>query len=509
MPDRASKALARLLVGVNKPMFVLDDVGRFAGASEALLTQLGLTDEELVGRPLHAALDGDERLLAMPGDAQVRLRKRDGSFLEAFVHTSQVEVGKGRSFRVCVLGRRGCDSLESLGSDGDMAIISRDRMREEFNRSLQERFAGEPEPHEALVGRIEIICLDDVRTQLGADWLRLRDRTMATARAIIDRRLAEGDVFAEAENDSFVVCFATLSPEEARIKSDLIVQEIRGKLLGEDAGKFKVQSQVESVILTETEVSAGSDLLSMLVAQLDEARATRTQHLQMTSEQLLKTARLWLSPLETPGQSRTGMAVARIGNEHSDMLSRIIGSDSEAKTIFDLDTLLLTLVIKHLFADGGAKTAAIVLPVHYQTLSERHYLNSYLTLCERMDRGTRKRVLFELHDIPRAAPPSRLQDIFACLTPFAARNLMRVASASTRLGDLTRYRLGMVSLPARREYGIDAAATRAFETFSNLVHGQGCSLLVRDVPDRSAAAWYFEQRVDLLCLASAKEASVG
>lgn len=510
IPDAASKALARLLTGISEPTFVLDDEGRFAGASESLLTQLGMRDQELIGRRLSEILDDDGRA-GGGGEGPVRLKLRDDSTALSYLRMSNVDVGKsGRHFRVGILGAAvdggGADDHGVTAAAG-AAVVQREQLRQVFNGKLQDRFATGIEPHVAMAGRIEVICLDDLKASLGDEWQRLRDRTMAMARGILDRRLSPDDVFAETEDDSFVVCFATLSATQARFKSDQIAREIRARLLGEESRPFKVEAQVEEVAFSRREVTGSADLLTTLVAQLDEAREARSQYLQATSDQLVKSARLVLSPMTAADPYAPQLALAGVGGESMSLLSQILGTDGEAKAIFDLDSVVLTLAIKHLFSDRVARSLTLIVPVHYRTLAERRYLNDYLTLSDRMDGAIRKRICFELREVPRDAPASRLQDMFGCLSPYSARRLMHVDSPTPPLGEISRYRLAMVALSARKEHAQNNTASRAFATFVGLLHGQGCQVLVRGVTGRRAAAWYFEHGVDYLSLANGRSAT--
>jgi hypothetical protein len=508
IPDAASKALARLLTDVGEPMFVLDDEGRFAGASESLLAKLGMRDRELIGRRLSEILVDDGRP-GLDGDGPIRLRSRDEGVWSSYLRMSSIDVGKGgRRFRVGVLGvipENGHGGQPRTGATAGADIIRRERLRQEFNTKLQTRFAAGNGPHVAMAGRIEVICLDDLKETLGSEWARLRDRTMAMARGIIDRRLLPGDIFAETESDSFVLCFATLNAVEARFKSDQIAREIRARLLGEEARPFDVQSQVEQVEFSQPEVAENADLLTTLVAQLDEAREARSQYLQATREQLLKSARLILGPTTAADPSAPPLSLARLGGESASLLSRIVGSDDEAKAICDLDSVMLTLVIKHLFTDHGSRTSMLIVPVHYGTLAGRRFLTDYLSLCERTDGATRKRICFELLDIPRDAPQSRVQDMYARLAPFSACRLMQIDTPTPRLGEVSRFRHAMVALPARREHARTSTAVRAFAAFVGLLHGQGCQVLVRGVPDRPAAEWYIGQQVDYLSLVDRRD----
>jgi hypothetical protein len=317
-------------------------------------------------------------------------------------------------------------------------------------------------------------------------------------------------VFAEAEDDSFVVCFSTLDVSQGRVKAELIAREIRERLLGVSGQAFTIVSQVDRVEVREAEM-AEANLLSALVRQLDTARTQRQQVLALGMTDLLANCKLHLAPVVGSTLKPTGVFVARIGDQNLPGLSDFQAGDGDRKLIFKLDALLLGLVLKHLDEQLSAGNApAIVVPVHYTTLSEKKYAPDYMTLCNRMHPPIRGRVIFELKGTPQDVPPLRLEEILLGIAPFSAHRILRAPSLTHKFLDLSRYRLAMLSILASPANNTDRQGVRAFHSFVSMARNKaafsgatqknGCKLLVQDVENQERARWYGSNGADFLCL---------
>jgi len=91
---------------------------------------------------------------------------------------------------------------------------------------------------EPLVGRLNMIGLNKIRERFGSEWTRLAQRAERIACNVIEKHLVPGDIYAKWGEDSFVVVFARLSEQNARIKCYLIANEISRSLLGEESSEL-------------------------------------------------------------------------------------------------------------------------------------------------------------------------------------------------------------------------------------------------------------------------------
>src|SRR4029077_10036287 len=78
-----------------------------------------------------------------------------------------------------------------------------------------------------------LLQLDHIRTELGARWPAAAERVRDIAEQVLTRRLAPIDVFAPLDEGSYLILFAALTEDEARLTVAALAREIRDRLLGE------------------------------------------------------------------------------------------------------------------------------------------------------------------------------------------------------------------------------------------------------------------------------------
>lgn len=84
-----------------------------------------------------------------------------------------------------------------------------------------------------VAGKLQLLDLDEIKRRAGDRWASIADKAYVIAEQVINKRLAPSDVMAPFDGDSYVILFAELTEEQARMKSAAIVREVRDRLLGE------------------------------------------------------------------------------------------------------------------------------------------------------------------------------------------------------------------------------------------------------------------------------------
>ena len=190
-------------------------------------------------------------------------------------------------------GRPFCERTGQPSKQSDILSHCNDRRRKEIPHhhgaadatSTDSRAAG---THSESVGRIKLVGLDEVRSALGDRWPAVAQRAMATAESVIKRHCGPHDSFSRADDTSFLMCFGTLSEEEASFRAAMIGREIRNRLIGqgEDPDNAYVRSVAAVVRFPdqrESNASFQATLLNGLDKQLErleqQARQTLTDAL--------------------------------------------------------------------------------------------------------------------------------------------------------------------------------------------------------------------------------------
>lgn len=82
-------------------------------------------------------------------------------------------------------------------------------------------------------GKTQFIDLEVIKAQFGERWPGIADKARQIAEQVIRQRLKPSDVFAPINEDSYLILFAELGEEQARLKVQAIARTIHDRLLGE------------------------------------------------------------------------------------------------------------------------------------------------------------------------------------------------------------------------------------------------------------------------------------
>jgi PAS domain-containing protein len=495
--------LTGVLGSVDDLLFVLDEAGRFAAASGPLQNLLGAMEQDLIGGIAAELFAGAADPISNGTRGTVQFASADGTRYSAMLTVSLVEVTSDRAFRVGIL----TDVRERKAAAGRMPSAR------SFGTALRARLKVAEPPHMMSAGRIEVIGLAEVKAAMGDSWPEHATRAMSLARTVIERRLSVEDMFTQLENDSFLICFGTLSVREARVKAELLAQEIRQRLLGAEdtsSASFAIVSQADPVAVdAKTAAAEDVDLVKVLLTQLDAARAERQQAAAQKVTDLLTKATLGLAPVLTAAGVPTGVSIARIGGDQRAWRAAVDAADGDAKMLSELDALLLGLALKGIYKGlASGQAPATIVSVNYSTLRDRRFLQDYLSLCQKTDAAARSRILFEVHGLTPDVPQLRLQEVLSRLAPYSSHRILRAPNLDHRFVDLDRFRPGMVSIVASRKHPGCPRSARALEKFITALKGCGgfpaagsgigCKLLVRDARDEATARWYASHGADFI-----------
>jgi hypothetical protein len=104
-----------------------------------------------------------------------------------------------------------------------------------------------------VAGGVHVIGLQQVRAHFGDKWPAMREKVQSIARRAIEHHLAETDLFTGFGESAFVIVFAGLTAEAARVKCALIADEIARRVFGTEA-RPDIVEVATSVIKPEGEV---------------------------------------------------------------------------------------------------------------------------------------------------------------------------------------------------------------------------------------------------------------
>ncbi len=287
------------------------------------------------------------------------------------------------------------------------------------------------QPSEPLVaGRLQIIALSRVKARLGGDWQRLATKVHRLTRQILERRLADQDVYVQV-GDRYMILFASLSTVEATFKAQAIAREITVFLIGElpEVDEAPVRLTVHEVDPGELK---GGPSLESLVARMDQVAAREAAARADGGPRPLEMADR--GPVQfdyLPIWSRRGKAVVGY------VCSCRPGTGDAGQDLYELDCLALRTVLASLpEMERQGHAALVVAPIHWDTLVQLQRRQSYLDLCRQVPGQLNRRLGFAVLNVAAGAWRDLIRDRLVPLRSFARFFIVCVPPEPTQIRDL-------------------------------------------------------------------------
>jgi hypothetical protein len=311
-----------------------------------------------------------------------------------------------------------------------------------------------------LAGRVNVIGLKKVKERFGAEWDRFATRADRIARNTIERHLTPGDMYTGMQGFAYIMVFAQLSQDQAKVKSRLIADEIARSLLGEgDGALIEVKTAVakidggiafKEVSLTDALATAlgGDKDLELVDEPAPRAPATpvaapdgqweslpaaprKTKPPRAAHADLLDDLRFVYRPMWDQSRSVVSayycvaqVPLADVGDARGDA-ETMIGDGGERPRLDHLTEQRVVADLADLAREG--RQLFIVLPVHFETLSAQARRREYLrVLREQTTEETRKLLVIEIVGVPQGVPQTRLIDLLGPLKTLCRRVVLRL-----------------------------------------------------------------------------------
>jgi hypothetical protein len=360
----------------------------------------------------------------------------------------------------------------------------------QFERRLRAlaRAASRTEP--LVAGRLQIIALSRVRERLADDWPRLATRVHRLTRQILERRLAQEDVYVQA-GERYVILFAGLASVEATFKAQAIAREITALLIGELPEVDAAPVEIAIHEIDPGELRARPTLVT-LSARMDAATPRATA----TSAGVAGLRRADRCPPRfeyLPIWSRRGRAIV---GYFSTCREAVAGDDQER---YDLDCLALRSVLKALprMARHG-HAALVVVPVHWQTLVQLQRRHDYLDLCRQAQLPLNRHLGFAISDLAAGAWHDLIRDRLLPLKPFARLFLIWAQPEPAQIRQLAELGVDALAFEAPAAGVLDEAQHLRIQDFARDAARHNLATCALGVDRRSTALALLAAGIDFL-----------
>jgi GGDEF domain-containing protein/EAL domain-containing protein (putative c-di-GMP-specific phosphodiesterase class I) len=370
-----------------------------------------------------------------------------------------------------------------------------------------------------MAGSIQLLGMAEFRQRLGARWSAVADIACRIAEQTIQRHISAEDAYQRHGDETFVLCFASPDKAHAEAKTKTISEEIATMLAQETPQmRLRVDHTVAEVEWADIDGGGAESIAELIALELRQVRERADAAARTWRNELLRTAGIRFSPIWDPERrivsSYRAMLNEQTGTFAMQHLAGVSTPEELKSTLHELDCLVVGRTIKsldRLLQAGGM--AQIVVPVNFNSLTNRTARETYLNLCRSIPESYKRFLLFEVHGAARGTPVSRLVEIALALKPYCHGVLVEVSAIGSRLQELTSASLFGISVDAKslsRNAGqATAALTRlvAAATALNLkvfVHGADTVGLLEAA--QTAQAGYVDGRAVALPMGEPKTA---
>ncbi|MBI1775477.1 MAG: hypothetical protein HYR63_09030 [Proteobacteria bacterium] len=285
-----------------------------------------------------------------------------------------------------------------------------------------------------IAGNVQMLGFARVRERLGPVWHEVRERVHGLAEEVIRKHLGPGDLFLKASDERFIVLFDRASRAQGEAKARAIASVLDQRLgaAGQESHLIQVRAvAVELDPKTSAEALASPQALAGTVSQAERDSEKRERAAFVEIMPKLKIAYWPVANLKKRLISMYDAALPELAD------GAAAESPGGTGAFFcELDCYALAKAAEVLArGDQPRHKAVLMAPIHYDTLAARNHRQRYVEACKVLPKGSSRRLLMQIVDLPEGTPQGRLHQLLSVVGPFFAGFVFRV-QPSFRPSDL-------------------------------------------------------------------------
>ena len=366
------------------------------------------------------------------------------------------------------------------------------------------------------VGRMQLVGLRAVKEQLGPRWRELAAKVRAVAESLIKRRLAREDVLTRRSDDEFVICFASLSEDEARFKAKAIERELTEHMLGSRPLKqlngtlavpvdpsllTEVTSEARTLKIEPSEVEEVGDPIAVLVAKLETAAADARVRAAAIMKRLNQTCRFAPRPVCLRNRVRTRLKILDFGlptrNEVNQFRRMAVG---DPRMLAELDLVVLSKAIETIHETAHADSDLLAIPLSFDTIKSNNWSPHVFRACSAIGKAIRHRIAFKLSNVPISSYSGVFVEKLHILQTYCRWTILDMEQPFLGAMDYRGLRISLVSMSYTSYVDRvcnDAAKPRLF---IKKLHESGVRLMIDQVPRGRAQDLAGSPEVDFMSI---------
>jgi hypothetical protein len=303
---------------------------------------------------------------------------------------------------------------------------------------------------EIAAGAISVSGLDHLRDEIGARWERISSHVCQTTEAILNKRLGPNDAFVRQGELDYVIAFADMTGDDAKMKVVVIGHEILHKLFGENPDQYAVRLHTCAADIDAKCAQDEEDPAHAIADKLDEIDAVELAVRKAAPGRKKRSAPRVATPnpvrAEPPSISCEWRGIW--DRRRTTVLSyacwpSMLKSSEREISLLD-DHMEIELTCDDLLAIDLAAFAAVadqfrqmeeqelwcqlVCPIHFETLASSQRRRVIADAYAVINDPARRYLAIELVGVPAGTPTSRLIDLCNHVRPYCGAIYFRFES---------------------------------------------------------------------------------
>lgn len=308
-------------------------------------------------------------------------------------------------------------------------------------------------------GSIHLLGLESLREKLGNRWEAASSRIQQLAEKLLDQHLGPTDAWFRHGNGTYVVVFATLGPEQARLICAKVVEELQTLLLG--------HADTESITVHTAVHEIGADVMfvpARLKDMLDGA-LHQSFHAARDAQTAGGAAVGWAASAPQP-MGPLSVKYRPVWDAKRQVLSTYLArcyrtrpgrspvwgydcivSPDDPQEILDVDLFILKNAVDDaLELYENRFRFFLSLPVNFESLAVLTRRRQFLAALQDIPAHIRPFITFHLVGAPQGVPAGRLGEMVSTLRPFGRSIMIVVDIAGSDLAAVAASGAKMASL---------------------------------------------------------------
>ena len=253
-----------------------------------------------------------------------------------------------------------------------------------------------------------------------------------------------------------MICFASLSEEEAAFKANSIAEEIRAKVLGQGDGDADwaaicdeasaISSDAHEITISPEEIEESEDVLDLLLGGLEKA-ARRARNAEATTlAEICKNCAIELLPVAGRNRGASSLAYCEFDDGTRQRVQNLLGGRPvSAELAAELDNLMFAKAAEALFAQPAEAAGLLIVSVNFSTLDNKRSLERFRRLCGSLTDAAKAKVVFNVCKVPPDFLSAKVVFTVNNLRPYCRALMVQLAGPELGNVDPTALQAPLVS----------------------------------------------------------------